>query len=94
MCCFNLHGFARCILEHQKEVLTAWRLKEKERQKPKVTTRFLAPGDRRWCAASREGQVLREDCLERSSVSIFLAQGVIVLVSLVKDSFSGCAAVG
>ena len=50
--------------------------------------------DRRWCAASREGQVLREDCLGRSSVSIFLAQGVIVLVSLVKDSFSGCAAVG
>lgn len=43
MCCFNLHGFARCILEHQNDVLTAWRLKEKELQKPKVTPRFLAP---------------------------------------------------
>ena len=95
MCCFNLHGFARCILENQKNELTAWRLKEKELQKPEVTPWFLAPMTERGAAASREGQVLRENCLEGPLVSFFfLVQGVIILLSLLKDSFSGYAVVG
>ena len=75
MCCFNLHGFARCILENQKNELTAWRLKEKELQKPEVTPWFLAPMTERGAAASREGQVLRENCLEGPLVSFFFFFG-------------------
>lgn len=72
MSCFSLHGFARCILENQKKVLTAWRLKEKKLQKPKGTPRLPAPVTEGGAAASREGQVLRENCLEGPLVSFFL----------------------
>lgn len=95
MCCFSLHGFARCILENQKKAPAACRLKEKKLQKPKGSPRLPAPVPEGGAAASREGRVLRENCLEGPLVSFFsLVQGVIILLSLLKDSFSGYAVVG
>lgn len=42
MYCYNLHCFARCLLEDQMGVLTAGRLKAKELQESEMTPRFLA----------------------------------------------------